>query len=168
MFGVGVLKVDLQRSLKSFDPSNRFFMVGHQIKPKASPNMKLPPPPCRPPIMAFSRWFAAMEFHRTKQFESCSACFVLVLPDLSHVCCPLLTTFSWISYDVKSFPRYKDICKCVLCPLVFSSSNFFSFPSYAHRHTGEALCARGRDNCGSSCTVTFNPWQHGKVGTLSC
>jgi len=29
--------------------------------------------------------------------------------------------------------------------------------SNAHSHTGEALCARGRNNCGSSCTVTFDP-----------
>lgn len=41
-------------------------------------------------------------------------------------------------------------------------------PRNAYSRTGEALCAKGHDNCGSSCAVTFNPWQHGKVGALSC
>lgn len=38
----------------------------------------------------------------------------------------------------------------------------------AYSHTGEALCARGPNNCSSSCTATFDPWQHGKVGALRC
>lgn len=40
-----------------------------------------------------------------------------------------------------------------LLPLLFQ----LHATSNAYSHTGEALCARGRNNCGSSCTVTFNP-----------
>lgn len=56
--------------------------------------------------------------------------------------------------------------------------------TYSHTHTLEAPCRLsvshtvaqeppcvhrgGHDNCAGGCTVTSDPWQHGKVGTLSC
>ncbi len=70
----------------------------------------------------------------------------------------------WASHCCVTFTHSVKRTRGPSLPLLFQPHA----TSNAYSHTGEALCARGRNNCGSSCTVTFNPWQHGKVGALSC